>query len=214
LFAESLSLDLHLRFTDPAAPLFIDVEDEDCNTLFVISTSQVPGSNPHRHQAPFNGSSINKKRVLDEDPSSGLANPKTKKAMKVVQLAAADARADNITPRSSSHHPPRPTVPISPAPHLPLPFSQRQEDGPLFLPGSQVTVAELGIENMDVDDLVEMLEGDGQEVGFDFGSQQLDANESGGVCGGPELGDEPELMLTQAKDVEGEPISKVVHFRT
>jgi cell cycle checkpoint control protein RAD9A len=206
LFAESLSLDLHLRFTDPAAPLFIDVEDEDCNTLFVISTSQVPGGNPHRHQAPLNGSSLNKKRVFDEDLSSGLANPKTKKAMKVVQLAAADTRADNIPLRSSSRHPPRPTVPISPAPHLP--FSQRQEDGPLFLPGSQVTVAELGIENMDADDLVEMLEGDGQEVGFDFGSQ-LDAHESRGGGGGPE-----ELMLTQAKDLEGEPISKVIHFRT
>ncbi|TFY53994.1 hypothetical protein EVG20_g9883, partial [Dentipellis fragilis] len=42
-YADSMSLSLDLRFTDPAAPLFIDVEGDSIESLFVISTSQVPG---------------------------------------------------------------------------------------------------------------------------------------------------------------------------
>lgn len=40
-YAESMTLPIDLRFTDPASPLFIDVEGDNSETLFVISTSQV-----------------------------------------------------------------------------------------------------------------------------------------------------------------------------
>ncbi|KAG1876073.1 Rad9/Ddc1 [Suillus tomentosus] len=43
-FAESMGLCLDLRFTDSVAPLFIDVESEESECLFVISTSQYGGS--------------------------------------------------------------------------------------------------------------------------------------------------------------------------
>ncbi|KAL1670054.1 Rad9/Ddc1, partial [Schizophyllum commune] len=43
-FAESMGLPLDLHFTDPAAPLFIDIEGDCFDSLFVISTSTVPGS--------------------------------------------------------------------------------------------------------------------------------------------------------------------------
>ncbi|KAH0827816.1 Rad9-domain-containing protein [Lanmaoa asiatica] len=42
-FAESMASALELRFTDPAAPLFIDIEGDESDGLFVISTSQLQG---------------------------------------------------------------------------------------------------------------------------------------------------------------------------
>lgn len=48
-FADSLSLGLDIKFTDPAAPLFIDIEGDLAETIFVISTSQV-----HESDAPSN----------------------------------------------------------------------------------------------------------------------------------------------------------------
>ena len=35
-----------MRFTDPAAPLFIDLDDDLVEILFVIATSQVLGAPP------------------------------------------------------------------------------------------------------------------------------------------------------------------------
>ncbi|KAF9010669.1 Rad9-domain-containing protein [Cyathus striatus] len=57
-FADSMSLSLDLRFTDPAAPLFIDVEGDSSDILFVISTSQVQGA-PVTHNPPRSHSTQN-----------------------------------------------------------------------------------------------------------------------------------------------------------
>ncbi|KIP03421.1 hypothetical protein PHLGIDRAFT_497258, partial [Phlebiopsis gigantea 11061_1 CR5-6] len=40
-FADSLLLPIDMRFTDPAAPLFLEVDGDLADTLFVLSTSQV-----------------------------------------------------------------------------------------------------------------------------------------------------------------------------
>ncbi|KAJ7096368.1 Rad9-domain-containing protein [Mycena epipterygia] len=183
-FAESMSLALELRFTDPAAPLFIDVEGDNADTLFVISTSQVPGA-PMPSQVPTNP----KKREREETPREFA---RIKKPMKVVQRtdAASLAQADKAsrsqsTSRGFESMPP-PPVPqrysqstheeMSDAHMTPVPSRNRE---PLFLPmSSQLSAADeqilrdtgLGIEDMNAEELEMMLEGDGEEV--DIGSQR------------------------------------------
>ncbi|KAG5221467.1 Rad9-domain-containing protein [Salix suchowensis] len=81
-FAESLGLALDIRFTDPANPLFIDVESDLTETLFVISTSQVPGQPFQPSQAqPLSNRSNKREREGDaaEHPN------KYKKPMKAAQ---------------------------------------------------------------------------------------------------------------------------------
>ncbi|KAJ7287580.1 hypothetical protein C8J57DRAFT_591326 [Mycena rebaudengoi] len=143
-FAESMSLTLDLRFTDPAAPLFIDVDGDNSDTLFVISTSQPPGI-PASSQA----SVIRKKREREETPRDFV---RAKKPMKVVQrtdvaaLVQAD-RAARSQSRNTESMPP-PSVP-------PRSYQSRDEDTPdtqmtpgpsrtrepLFLPSTQLSAA-------------------------------------------------------------------------
>lgn len=68
-YADSLSLSLDLRFTDPSAPLFIDVEGDNTETLFVISTSQVHPSVPGISSQRYQPKPQTKKRERDETPT-------------------------------------------------------------------------------------------------------------------------------------------------
>ncbi|KAJ6609871.1 Rad9-domain-containing protein [Mycena sp. CBHHK59/15] len=213
-FAESMSLALDLRFTDPAAPLFIDVEGDNCDILFVISTSQVPGA-PNPSQPPSNP----KKRERDETPRNFA---RVKKPMKVVQRAdaASLAQADRAS-RSQSRNPgsmPPPSVPSrsfsyshgeSRDPQMTLAPSRARE--PLFLPASQLSAADeeiirntgLGIENMNAEELEMMLEGDGEEVGLDMDCQTQKQDIDIMMADGPdefELVDDMELAATQSSD--------------
>ncbi|KAJ7188321.1 Rad9-domain-containing protein [Mycena filopes] len=183
-FAESMSLALEVRFTDPAAPLFIDVEGDNADTLFVISTSQVPGA-PIPSQIPTNP----KKREREETPRDFA---RFKKPMKAVQAtdAASFAQADRSarsqsTSRTAGSMPPPPVPDRSfrsqheetvHAEMTPVPSRVRE---PLFLPASsQLSAADeqvirdtgLGIEDMDAEEFAMMLEGEGEEVVF-TGSQ-------------------------------------------
>lgn len=180
-----MSLALELRFTDPAAPLFIDVEGDNSDTLFVISTSQVPGA-PVPSQVPSNP----RKREREETPRDFA---RIKKSMKAVQRtdAASLAQADRAsrsqsTSRTAGSMPPPPVPQRSyPSPHEEMPNAQMtpvssRNREPLFLPmSSQLSAADeqiiretgLGIENMNAEELEMMLEGDGEEVTFDMGSQ-------------------------------------------
>ena len=67
-----MALPLDLRFTDPAAPLFIDIEGDATETLFVIFTSQVQGA-PTATQTNNNGNSSSnpnlKKREREQSSS-------------------------------------------------------------------------------------------------------------------------------------------------
>jgi len=182
-----MSLAIDIRFTDPAAPLFIDVEGDNSETLFVISTSQVHGAITGAPSQNFVTSGA-KKREREETP----LELKNKKPMKVVQ------RVDPRTP--SAVHTPGPIPPsrnflagpsqrntsydaMPPPSFIPPPASLREEAPrqPLFLPpsSSQLSAADeailrstgLGIESMDAEQLADLLEGDGEEVAFDFASQ-------------------------------------------
>ncbi|KAG0707339.1 Rad9-domain-containing protein [Suillus ampliporus] len=98
-FAESMGLCLDLRFTDPAAPLFIDVEGDESECLFVISTSQVNGS---AAPAPSNSAQLSaRKRPYPNDEGEGSSRqrsetPRIRKPMKAVQ------RMDAHTPDATS----------------------------------------------------------------------------------------------------------------
>jgi cell cycle checkpoint control protein RAD9A len=197
-----MSLALELRFTDPAAPLFIDVEGDNADTLFVISTSQVPGA-PMPSQAPTNP----KKREREETPRD-IA--RIKKPMKAVQRtdAASLAQAERSsrsqsTSRTAGSMPPPPVPQRSSKSQHEERFDAQMTPGPsrnrepLFLPmSSQLSAADeqmirdtgLGIEDMNAEELEMMLEGDGEEVVFDTGSVAEDA------------GDNMEFEATQSSD--------------
>jgi cell cycle checkpoint control protein RAD9A len=191
-FAESLSLSLDFRFTDPAAPLFIDVEDENSDSLFVISTTQVPGADRQpRLQTPSTNSN-NKKRDRDE---SVPINTRVKKPTKVVQKPDPATVARSEQSRVPGSMPPPSLIPHPPSTHSPLSSQHHQPaDEPLFLPNSQLSVAELGFEGMDADDFVAMMDrDDGEEVGY--GASQT-AADTGDEC--RDFGDESEIAPTQS----------------
>ncbi|KAG2145992.1 Rad9-domain-containing protein [Suillus bovinus] len=231
-FTESMGLCLDLRFTDSAAPLFIDVESEESECHFVISTSQ------HGSLAappPSNSAQLNtRKRPSPSDDGRGSSRqrsetPRIKKPMKAVQRmdapipdATSTSKAQNdarsMPPPSyiPQHTPdsPRNQMPPLPSPSWNLPLdpshgvtaqpeplfypqsSQLLSDGPsespevgrakaqdrtpLFYPLSQLSQADkevirasgLGIEDMNQDELEAMLEGEGEEVGFEFAASQ------------------------------------------
>ncbi|KAJ3512262.1 hypothetical protein NLJ89_g3623 [Agrocybe chaxingu] len=189
-FADSMSLCLDLRFTDPSAPLFIDIEGDSVETLFVISTSQVQGAPAGTQRTSSSQTANNKKR--GRAPSAVGDTPRIKKPMKVVQPTDPPLykRSDTHS-RSSSHIPgtmsPPSTIPNRPFCHASQALNNRtlsvnHESGsslqardklPLFLPSSQTSTAEeilrstgLGVEHMDADELADLLEGEGEEVDF------------------------------------------------
>ncbi|KAF9070069.1 Rad9-domain-containing protein [Rhodocollybia butyracea] len=173
-FAETCGLGLDIRFTDPAEPLFINVEGDNFETLFVISTSQAPGSATQ----PRLTSSAPKKRLRENTPGD---SSRFKKPAKVVQSTtdrASIARdtPDRRTPSSSRQVPPLAT-PATPVPNEPSQhhsaFTQLREEPPLFLPSaSQLSILDekalkesgLGIEHMSADEFNIMFEAEGEEI--------------------------------------------------
>ena len=204
-----MTLPLDLHFTDPVSPLFIDIEGDNFESLFVISTSQViANANSSVQSQSTTGQrhdNVNRKRVREDDSdnpndadnqnipkSRPTEKERIKKPMKAVKrlgptsVAHAQAHASTSsrpgTVRGSM--PPPSSIPFRPLSQTPV-FSHHNGDNhrrdPLFLPGSQLSTADeeairdsgLGIENMGADELEALLEGDGEEVGFDFGSQRM-----------------------------------------
>jgi len=187
-FADSISQPLEFRFTDPAAPLFIDLEGDNVESLFVISTSQVHGVTPSTQRT---SSQVVNTRKRERSESE---TPRIKKSMKVVQPANAETYDNQLrqTSRAPGSMPP-PSVPLPSIIANRFTFNAAASHGsnqvagpsagghnePLFFPASQLSVAEeavirstgLGIENMNAAELAEMLEGDGEEVDFSHMSQ-------------------------------------------
>ena len=189
-----MTLPLDLRFTDPAAPLFIDIEGDATETLFVISTSQVQGALTATQTNNGNSSSNSNLKKREREQSSSQT-PRIKKSMKVVQPAG----SERLNVRSSSTSRSESRVPGSMPPPSIIPginFSQmphrsqnhthndtssksERKNEPLFLPSSQMSAADeellrstgLGIETMDAQELADMLEGEGEEVDFSYVSQ-------------------------------------------
>lgn len=185
-----MSQSLDLRFTDPAAPLFIDLEGDNVETLFVISTSQVHGAST---TAQRTGSQIPNMKKRERSESE---TPRIRKPMKAVQPTDPETynhhsnNTSRATSRAPGTMPPPSIVPNRSTFHGAASQSLAQnlppQQGgpsrpkePLFLPSSQLSAAEeevllltgLGIENMNEAELTEMLEGEGEEVDFSHVSQ-------------------------------------------
>ncbi|KAF5325695.1 hypothetical protein D9611_000358 [Ephemerocybe angulata] len=170
-FTDSMSLSLEMRFTEPASPLFIDVEGDGFDCLFVLSTNQVTGTqNTTQSQATASSS---RKRDRDETTHE---TPRMKKPMKAVQPAPlpSGTRApsmlrtqprppNSINPLPSTSRPapssffsdpplaesthhgmPPPPVPFKALASSPVQKREPSSDAePLFLPCSQLSQNEV-----------------------------------------------------------------------
>ncbi|KDQ28530.1 hypothetical protein PLEOSDRAFT_1040901 [Pleurotus ostreatus PC15] len=216
-FAESLGLALDIRFTDPANPLFIDVESDLTESLFVISTSQVPGQPFQPSQAqPLNNRSNKREREGDaaEHPN------KYKKPMKAAQRdPIPSARASSSTPLPQSRHVSRAyETPCTPGP------SNRPEGphrDPLFLPtSSQLSVAEeaairssgLGIEDMDRATFEAMMDGDAEEIGPELANSQASFTLGSDQPDSFELVEDVEMAPSQSESITSRSSHKVSEF--
>ncbi|EIW58231.1 uncharacterized protein TRAVEDRAFT_167684 [Trametes versicolor FP-101664 SS1] len=177
-FAEASSLSLEIRFTDPDAPLYIDVGGDLADTMFVIATSHLQSFSPQNsqnRQADARAQSKGKKRPLEEDTYHGNAQ-----AVERQRERTHSGHANRPEEQGAA-----PSQPLYGGPSQPLLFGEasqpyRRAAGarePLFLPSSQLSqlppAAEaaiiesgLGIEHMTAEELEDMLEGDAEEVEF------------------------------------------------
>jgi hypothetical protein len=163
-YAESMDLTLDLRFTDPAAPLFIDVENDGIECLFVVSTSKVHGS----VSASQNASA----RMRAHD--SATPTPDRRRPQKVVERR--DVSVSVASRDYSVNSMPPPSVPACKRDQEPQTSVQRANGEPLFFPSaSQLSAADEaalrdsgldGVEGMNLDDFNAMFDDPGVEVGF------------------------------------------------
>ncbi|KZP11597.1 hypothetical protein FIBSPDRAFT_756546 [Athelia psychrophila] len=121
-YAESMTLALDMRFTDPASPLFIDVEGDNSETLFIISTSQVATNSLPSSQSTSSGkntgsrqSSVSLKRSreadesnLDMDPDAGNVDHAASRSSSVLRTDREHIRkpmkaVQRAEPGSSAH---------------------------------------------------------------------------------------------------------------
>ncbi|KAI6046230.1 Rad9-domain-containing protein [Pisolithus marmoratus] len=125
-YGEAMSSPLELRFTDPAAPLFIGVEGDESECLFVISTSQIQGTltdgqytKTANHAANVGSSSRKRARpdiptedgqaVNYSEPRPADGAPRTEKVKKPARAAlrsdvapATGSRSTSTTSRTTS----------------------------------------------------------------------------------------------------------------
>jgi cell cycle checkpoint control protein RAD9A len=121
-----MSLPMDLRFTETAAPLFMDVEADNCNALFVVSTGHTT--------PPENQVILNPRKRERED--SQTDTPRFKKPMKAAHSTQNPDMSRHSMSRAPSTLPPRSSRSLS-TPHAsfpPPPTPQARE--PLFLPAS------------------------------------------------------------------------------
>lgn len=176
----SLALDFH--FTEPASPLFINVDADDIETLFVISTTQVHNSEPTtvpnqaRQRALANGGNdVAKKRMRDSETPT--ATPKFKKSVKVVR------RTELPNHRQ---------VPTTPSSSMGASANGKKKDKqPLFLPSqSDIAVEEGHDVNMTGPDM------DGADA---YGLEYEDQEVQMGDLNPPSEGEDMIFALSQAK---------------
>jgi cell cycle checkpoint control protein RAD9A len=164
---------LDVRFTDPAAALYVNVQSDSIESLFAMSTSRVPG-------APEPPMATLQRQARSAGPSGSAQGRATNKRpfeettmrrrtpAKVVERVSPPAlrrHASGAQPPAPSHAPTR---------GQPLLSARHPTREPLFLPGSQMSAADRealrasGLGDMDVDEFNAMMEDDGEEVGLNF----------------------------------------------
>ena len=84
---------LELRFTDPAAPLFIDIEGDESDGLFVISTSQFHGTSSNANANTRTSSTPNPQQ-------SGQKRPHADNESRASFNASGSGRGRSETPRA------------------------------------------------------------------------------------------------------------------
>lgn len=163
---------LDVRFTDPAAALYVNVQSDSIESLFAMSTSRVPGA----PELPVASLPRQARSAGSSGPAQGRATNKRpfeettmrrRTPAKVVERVS----PPRLTRRASGAQVP---VPSSHAPtrHQPSPPALHPRNEPLFLPGSQMSAADRealrasGLGDMDADEFNAMMEDDGEEVGF------------------------------------------------
>jgi cell cycle checkpoint control protein RAD9A len=171
---------LNVRFTDPAAALYVNVQSDSIESLFAMSTSRVPGApEPPEGTVPRQTRSAEPSgsaqgRRSNKRPSDET-NMRRRTPAKVVQRVTPPAlarRTSGAQPSAPSHAPARqqPSQPI-----------RHPREEPLFLPVSQMSAADKealhasGLGDMDVDEFNAMMEDDGEEVGLNLDPPLADA---------------------------------------
>ncbi|KAF8871256.1 Rad9-domain-containing protein [Gymnopilus junonius] len=142
-FGDAMSLPLDMRFTDPAAPLYIDVEGDAMEILFVISTSHTPGFTTSMQK---NSQLVNAKKREREQSTS--ETPRPKKPMKAAQPVIPKSASNRATSASRSQTynsgsmPPPSVIPIRRGQSHGVEQDSRRDRDPLFLPSSQMSAAD------------------------------------------------------------------------
>ena len=171
---------LNVRFTDPAAPLCVNVQSDSIESLFAMSTSRVPGApEPPEDTVP--------RQTRSAEPSGSAQGRRTNKRpsdeitmrrrtpAKVVQRVSPHAlarRASGAQPSAPSH---------APEGHQPSHPIRHPREEPLFLPVSQMSAADKealhasGLGDMDAAEFNAMMEDEGEEVGLNLGPSLADA---------------------------------------
>ena len=163
---------LDVRFTDPAAALYVDVMSDGIEGLFAMSTSRVPGAPaPPPSAVPSQARSAG---------SSGSAEGRARKRPREEDVASrhrAPAKVvERVEPARVVRQASRARVP-TPSQHASTSTARppRAQEEPLFLPGTQMTAADQaalhasGFRDMDVDAFNAMMEDEGVEVGLNLG---------------------------------------------
>jgi cell cycle checkpoint control protein RAD9A len=171
---------LNVRFTDPGAALYVNVQSDSIESLFAMSTSRVPG-------APESPEGTVPRQTRSAEPSGSAQGRRSNKRpsdettmrrrtpAKVVQRVSPPAlarRASGAQPSAPSH---------APARHQPSHPIRHPREEPLFLPVSQMSAADKealhasGLGDMDADEFNAMMEDDGVEVGLNLDPPLADA---------------------------------------
>jgi len=172
-YAESMEAILEVRFTDPAAALYVNVQSDSIESLFAMSTNSVPGAPappaaavPSQARSAGSSGSVQGRATRKRPRAEAMARHRT--PAKVVQRVAPAA----LTRRSPGARLSTPSQPPA-VRRSSLAVSQPREE-PLFLPGSQMSAADKealnasGLGDMDADEFHAMMEDEGEEVGLNL----------------------------------------------
>ncbi|KAI0299267.1 Rad9-domain-containing protein [Russula brevipes] len=170
-YAESMEAILDVRFTDPAAALYVNVQRESIEGMFAMSTSHVPGA-----PAPAAAAVLSQARSAGSSGSArDRASRKRPREETTVRQRTPAKVVERVAPSalirgSQGARQPAP-LPASAMRRPSFPVRHRQEES-LFLPGSQMSTADRealhasGLGDMDADEFNAMMEDEGEEVGL------------------------------------------------
>lgn len=179
-YAESMEAILEVRFTDPASALYVNVQSDNIESLFAMSTNSVPGAPaplaaavPSQARSAGSSGSVQGHATRKRPRAEAMARHRT--PAKVVQRVA-PAALTRRSPGARLSTPSQPPV----VRRSSLAVSQPREE-PLFLPGSQMSTADKealdasGLGDMDADEFHAMMEDEGEEVGLDLSPSDFPA---------------------------------------